>query len=451
MTGCDVGEAKGGPKTGTGGARPSAAASPRDGTGKAGPALTGPAIPGLAEKPSWSLASKKAGKCAGYAGTVRDGHSDEERCTVGDSAVLVEEAAQEDSADSRFIVRLRDLKTGALRKKLEVKVAEDPAGGPDEQRSAAADVVQVGEWKDGSPALLVRSRVRTPADGLQKSSLKSVFTMYDPRGVQLGSSSFDDTEYAGLPVRRGSLVDEGDVVEGGEHIPIGGGRTVHTRPLAGGGERLDQGSGIDISVDSSYQPSSEWQVATDAVTGKMLWSTEDLEPPAAVREQLSADRGTSALVSAFEDGDKDKALLAWSAYGKTDSVLTLIDARTGHRITQGPAIEYNSVTDDDAFATTPDGKITVTQFGEGAVGWDTESGEELWRQAEDEQSITPRALPGNGVLYADLSEGASVALDMRDKKILRSGIEELPEFSTDGRYAVLRSDGGFFVLATRTV
>ncbi|OKJ65489.1 hypothetical protein AMK27_07025 [Streptomyces sp. CB02009] len=64
-------------------------------------------------------------------------------------------------------------------------------------------------------------------------------------------------------------------------------------------------------------------------------------------------------------------------------------------------------------------------------------------------TITPNALPANGVLYAYL-DGTGAALDADDKKPLGSGIDEIPQFTTNG-YAVLRGTGGLFVFATQPV
>ncbi|WP_157847680.1 PQQ-binding-like beta-propeller repeat protein [Streptomyces violens] len=425
--------------------------SGKDGSPSArkGPAWTGKAVPGLAGKPSWSLSSEEAGTCPGYAGTVSNGRAEDERCVVGDvSALVVEEPRKEGAAETRFTVRLRELKTGTVRKKLTVRVAADPGDTVDTTDATAAEHVQVSEWKDGSPALLVRSRVHTPADGLAKERLRSVFTMYDPSGRKLGSSAFDDDAYDGLPVRRGYVVADGDG-DGQKYLPIGGGKTVETE-LKGEtelGTRIDAGFGVSISSDVSYQPFAEWLVATDARTGKKLWSTEDLEPPAALRERLDEETGTSSWIAPLQEGS---AVLGWSVYAEESKggVLTIIDAKTGRRLTEGPASDYSTGADDDASVLSPDGGTVVTQYGEGAVAWDTKSGKELWRQAEGEQNIRPVALPGNGVLYAELDDSGPAALGMRDKKVLRTGLEKLPEFSNNG-YAVINADNGFFVFATQ--
>ncbi|MFI8994400.1 PQQ-binding-like beta-propeller repeat protein [Streptomyces sp. NPDC053542] len=446
VAGCDGAAAPhGGDRAGKDGAASGAPAA------RKGPAWTGKAIPGLAAKASWSLSSEEAGSCPGYAGTMSNGRAEDERCVVGDaSALVVEEPRGEGATGTRFTVRLRDLKTGAVRRKLTVRVAADPDGTVESDGATAADHVQVSEWKDGSPALLVRSRVHAPADGPAKERLRSVFTMYDPSGRKLGSSAFDAGAYDGLPVRRGYVVADGDG-DGQKYVPVGGGKTVVTA-LKGEtelGTRIDAGFGVSISSDVSYQPAAEWLVATDARTGKKLWSTEDLEPPAAIRERLDEETGTSSWIAPLQEG---RAVLGWSVYAEESKggVLTIIDAKTGRRLTEGPASDYSTGADDDAAVLSPDGGTVVTQYGEGAVAWDTASGKELWRQAAGEQNIRPVALPGNGVLYAELDEGGPAALRMRDKKVLRTGIEKLPEFSANG-CAVVKADHGFYVFTAQDV
>ncbi|MBP2587126.1 hypothetical protein J3A78_007604 [Streptomyces sp. PvR006] len=54
-------------------------------------------------------------------------------------------------------------------------------------------------WRDGSPALLIRNRVDTPASGLKKASTKTVLTLYAPSGEELGSSSFDGDAHMSTP------------------------------------------------------------------------------------------------------------------------------------------------------------------------------------------------------------------------------------------------------------
>ncbi|MGW1123317.1 outer membrane protein assembly factor BamB family protein, partial [Streptomyces tanashiensis] len=176
------------------------------------------------------------------------------------------------------------------------------------------------------------------------------------------------------------------------------------------------------------------------------WNSKDLTPPAAIAKLVTSDKATSARLMPFRG---DKALLEWSSYGSSEAVMTLIDVKSGRRLAEGPAIDTNGTTDDDGLAISPDGKTAVVQYGKGAVAWNTETGKELWRQAEDEVTIGPGDLPGNGVLYAYL-DGVGAALDADDKKLLASEIAEMPQFTTNG-YAAIHTSEGLFVFATQPV
>ncbi|MYS09048.1 PQQ-binding-like beta-propeller repeat protein [Streptomyces sp. SID6041] len=230
-------------------------------------------------------------------------------------------------------------------------------------------------------------------------------------------------------------------------IPIGDGETVTSEAshvdLQG---TVGSGLGYYTQQDISYQPAAEWLTATDVRTGKKAWNTKDLTPPAVIAKLVTSDTATTARLMPFQG---DKALLEWSSYGNSEAVITLVDVKTGRRLAEGPGVDTNGTVDDDGLAVSPDGKTAVVHYGKGAVAWNTETGEELWRQAADEVTITPDALPGNGVLYAYL-DGAAAALGADDKKLLTSGIEEMPQFTTNG-YASVRTPEGLFVFAAQSV
>lgn len=434
VTGCSGGadaDAKAG--GGTGKAAESAPAAPK------GPAYQGKPVPGLAARPAWSLPADEARNCVGKASEEYTSQGNE--CTVGD-AVIVTGYRDGQSGTTIFTARLLDAKSGELRKKFDFPLPGERHGSASSPEAALA---QVGEWRDGSPALLIRNREDTPASGLKKASTRTVLTMYAPSGEKLGSSSFDGDTHMSTPVRHGYLVDTSGF--DARFVPIGDGETLATEvsdvDLKGA---VGAGLGYASQKDISYQPSAWWLTAVDIRTGTKAWNTKDLAPPAAIAKLVTPDKATSARLMPYQG---DKALLEWSSYGESEAVMTLIDVKSGRRLAEGPGIDTNGAIDDDGLAISPDGKTAVVQYGKGAVAWNTETGKELWRQAADEVTIMPSALPGNNVLYAYL-DGTGAALDARDKKLLTSGIEEMPQFTTNG-YAVVRSTEGLFAFATQPV
>ncbi|MFE7553267.1 outer membrane protein assembly factor BamB family protein [Streptomyces gardneri] len=418
----------------TGKVTESASAAPKT------PVFPGKPVPGLAAKPAWSLTRDEAGNCAGTA-SVKDS-SRNDICTVGDAVILT--GYSDGKAGARtFTVRLLDAGTGKLRKKFDFALPTESNG---YTSSSAVALAQVAEWRDGSPAVLIRHRVDTPASGLKKASSQTVLTMYAPSGEKLGSSSFDEDTHMSTPVRNGYLVDAGPA-GGAKFIPIGDGET-----LASEASHVDlqgtvgSGLGYYSQLDISYQPSADWLTAKDVRTGNKAWNSKDLTPPAAIAKLVTEDKATSARLMPYRG---DKALLEWSSYGDSEAVMTLIDLKSGRRLAEGPAIDTNGTIDDDGLAISPDGKTAVVQYGKGAVAWNTETGKELWRQAADEVTIMPGALPGNGVLYAHL-DGVGAALGADDKKLLASEIEEMPQFTTNG-YAAIYTSAGLFVFAAQPV
>ncbi|MFE5946031.1 PQQ-binding-like beta-propeller repeat protein [Streptomyces sp. NPDC056480] len=435
VTGCSGGAAPdaeaGGGETAK--ATGSASAAPKR------PVYQGKPVPGLAAQPAWSLTDDESRHCAGRASGQDMSQSDV--CTVGDAVILTGHR-DGPSGTSIFTARLLDAESGKLRKKFDFPLPEESRGSAS---SPAAALAQVGEWRDGSPALLIRNREDTPASGLKKASTRTVLTMYAPSGEKLGSSSFDGDTHMSTPVRHGYLVDTSGF--GAKFIPIGDGETLPTEVSdVDLKDAVGSGLGYASQKDISYQPYAWWLTAVDIRTGAKAWNTKDLAPPAAIAKLITPDKATSARLMPFQG---DKALLEWSSYGDSEAVMTLIDVKSGRRLAEGPGIDTNGAIGDDGLAVSPDGKTAVVQYGKGAVAWNTETGKELWRQAADEVTIMPNALPGNGVLYAYL-DGAGAALDARDKKLLFSGIEDMPQFTANG-YAVVRSAEGLFVFATQPV
>ncbi|MFE9039746.1 PQQ-binding-like beta-propeller repeat protein [Streptomyces sp. NPDC007818] len=416
--------------TATGTATDSASAAPKE------PVYQGKPVPGLAEKPAWSLSSDEAGNCVGRASEKETASGDV--CTVGDAVILTSYSGE--AGKEMLIARLLDAKTGQERAKFELPDPDDGGSTYDPTRA----VVQVGEWTDGSPAVLVRKLIETPADGLKKATTKAELTMYAPSGEKLGSASFEGEDHMSTPLRNGHLVESGS--SGTTFTPIGGGAPVETESAVDLKNAVGPGFGYSSEQDISFQPSAEWLTVKDVRTDAKVWNTKTLAPPAALAGKVTEEKATSARLMPFQG---DKALLEWSLYGDSEVVMTVVDLKSGRRLAEGPAAEVTVTIDDDGSAVAPDGKTAVTQYGGGAVAWNTETGKELWRQADDEVSIRPNALPGNGVLYAHL-DGAGAALDADDKKLLAQDIENMPAFTTDG-HAVIRTSDGFFVFATQPV
>ncbi|WP_329379760.1 PQQ-like beta-propeller repeat protein [Streptomyces sp. NBC_01351] len=432
VAGCSEGagaDAKGG-----GGTQKAGEAAP---AASKGPVYAGAPVPGLAKQQAWSLPGGGGMTCAGEASKTEQ--SAQGICALGDAVVVTK-----DSGGDGYTAQLLDAKSGEERKKFDIKTSMDSSG---RVKHGASRLVQVGEWRDGSPALLIRTLVETPAKDLKKASSQTVLTMYAPSGKELGSSTFDGDSRMESPVVAGYVVDGSGAGEA-KFLPIGGGEALNPGISA---MALDKkvGPGLGYSTDSaiSYQPYARWLVVTDNSSGKRAWGTKDLAPPAAIAKLVTPQSATTARLASLHG---DKAVLEWSAYGETQAVLTSIELKTGRRIAEGPAVDANITTDDDGHALSPDGKTAVVQYGKGAVAWNPETGQEIWRQAKDELNIYPRALPGNGVLYASLDNGKAAALDARTKQLLPGEIEELPEFTTNG-YAILQSSEGFFVFATQPV
>ncbi|WP_328927441.1 PQQ-like beta-propeller repeat protein [Streptomyces sp. NBC_00190] len=439
VAGCSGGSGSGsGPDAKAGGETPKAGESAS--SAPKGPVYKGAPVAGLAKQQAWSLPTDAARTCAGDAS--KGDKSERSICALGD-AVIVTGDRSGDPGSSGFTAQLLDAKSGELRKKFDF---ESPAEGA--KQYSAERLVQVSQWRDGSPALLIRTRVDTPATDLKKASTQTVLTMYAPSGDKLGSSTFDGETHLTTPVRGGYLVDTSAAGGNAKFIPIGDGETLtpNFTWLESKG-KVGPGLGYSWTTDISYQPAANWLIATDIRSGKKAWSTKELAPPAAIAKLVTDKTATTARLTSLHG---DEAVLEWSEYGKSEAVLTSIDLKTGRRIAEGPGIDTNGTIEDDGYAVSPDGKTAVVQYGKGAVAWNTETGKELWHQAKDEKNITPQALPGNGVLYAYLEGGKKAAFDVRDKKLLTAEIEELPQFTANG-YAIVRSADGFFAFATQPV
>ncbi|WP_149825775.1 PQQ-binding-like beta-propeller repeat protein [Streptomyces tailanensis] len=439
VTGCNGdGDTDAGTKaTGTPKASASASAA-------AQPVYKGELIPGLAAKPAWSLGPKD-GEFYSCVGDALDRPNHDPICTVGDAVLLLQDLSPEaEDADTElqtahFVGHLYDAATGKERKTFTVKCLYTPDDGTNTTYTPTPEKhIQVGEWKDGSPAVLIRGCENTKASGLKAASVKTVYTMYDPSGAELGSSALVGEEKVELPVVRGHVLLPEDDSDDRSYAPIGGGKELVLPAEFAEQTVIGTGQGYVTEGDGVYDPVS----VIDRNTGKTLWSTTELTPPNAVVKQLDDDGEVDAELYPLRG---DQALLVWSASGSNDAVITTVDLPTGDTVAAGPQTTLEELTRDRRPVVSPDGKTAVVNFTDGAVAWNTQTGAELWRQAADEKDITPGLITPRGVLYAGL-DNETGALAMGTKELIGMlPMNTVPdEFTTNGYTLVQDTEGHFF-------
>jgi outer membrane protein assembly factor BamB len=448
----------------TGRAKPKA--SPSAGK-RTGPAYEGAKLPGLSAEPVWSLRGGGPKSCvhdpAKAAATDVVGF-DALTCVLGDAVVLTEDLSEQSRAEeaeeaevteSRFRARLYDPATGEVRRTVDVTVPAEWDGVRDRTPDR---FIQISEWKDGSPALLVVSGDVVEGDGLKKSSITTTYTMYAPSGKELGSYSLSGEDASGLHVEAGHLRIK-EAYKSDAYAPIDGGTPVEVRDRSLDQEPLGAGFGYRVaSTWSVIDGSGSRLVVSHRLTGKELWDLGDVDRPSALAEVEDSGDLDARLLPLTDD----KGILAWDQPGDDadDEILTVVDLRTGRLIAEGPEQDLDELSRGSGnIVLAPDGGTVVTQFGGGAVAWNTETGAELWWQEEDEHIITPLGLTAGGVLYGSVDGMGLTALELRTKKVLDSdlapdlmpgltGDAETLQFTTDG-YAVL-AGSDLFVFAPET-
>ena len=444
VTGCGGGDEDAGTGTKASGSLKASASAGADGK----PVYKGKRIPGLAAKPAWALAQKDGEEYSCPGDAAFDGQDEkgfptvqEGVCQVGDAFVLVQdrtvpdEESETETPTVHLVAHFFDAATGEKRKSLTVKCAYDPAL---EEQPSLDTLVQVGEWKDGSPALLIRTCENTEASGLKAATLKKIYTMYDPNGRELGSSTLTGEGNRDLPVVRGHVeMPDGEVT----FAPIGGGKDFVLERFLADETIFGTGQGYVAKYDGPY---SSLRLA-ERTTGETIWNTDDdVTPP----RELRGDGDD------VKDGHKDlfplrgdRATLMWTPLGSSESVITTVDLPTGRTMATGPSVEVSLATTDLAeIVVSPDGKTAVCNFGEGALAWNTETGAELWRQEADEKNIKPLQITPGGVLYATLDDGETAALAADSKELLGMVPEgtELPKAFSSSGYALVDTADGLF-------
>jgi hypothetical protein len=442
----------------TGRATPKASASAAKQTG---PAYKGPELPGLSAEPAWSLRSGDLQGCAddpAKSAATEVVNFDAQTCVLGDAVVLTQDLSEQSQAEEvehRFRARLHDPATGKVRRTIDVTIPADWQG----TRELALDqFMQISQWKDGSPALLVVSGDMVEPEGLKKGSVTTTYTMYAPSGEELGSTTLSGEDASGLTVEAGHLLTK-EEYKTDTYTPIGGGAPVEVRDRAF--EQTPVGAGFGYRVASTWSVidgSGSHLAVSDRLTGKELWNLENIDRPAALADAEDPDDLKAQLLPLTDD----KGLLAWEQPGddvSVDEILTVVDLKTGRLLAEGPNQDLDEQSRGQGdIVLAPDGGTVVTRFGGGAIAWNTETGAELWRQEDDERTIEPLGLTAAGVLYASVDGMGLTALELETKKVLASdladpiptltGNAENLQFTTDG-YAVLAGQD-LFVFAPET-
>ncbi|MGW0364352.1 PQQ-binding-like beta-propeller repeat protein [Streptomyces sp. NPDC002990] len=436
----------------------SASASPK------GPVYEGKPVPGLAGQPVWAhdTSGENRPNCPGAAESTESGTTGAAHCVVGDAVVLTEEVphrgASDDADTRRFVTRLLDAATGKQRAEFESLLpgpgqsGSGPAPGTAPATLSNDSPSAVGRWKDGSPALLIRSLPvpagpsaapgsagspgSSPSSGGQDAST-AVYTMYSPAGEKLGSSVVQGEAALRRPVVDGLVLQLRAEFGKVTYAPIGGGADVTVAKASTSPEPVGPGFGYATAFKDDYDGKGVYLVVTDRRTGKTAWSTRDMTAPAAV---AAANRPGTHATAQLRPLSGGKGILMWNASTSDEAVITVVDLATGKRLTEGPKVMLDITMDDDRTAVSPDGRSAVSQFGEGVVAWDTETGRELWRM-KDDKSLRPMAQSPGGVLYAE-KDGRQAFNALTGAAL--SPYEDIPEFTSDG-YGVVREEQGLFV------
>ncbi|MFI1769231.1 hypothetical protein ACH41H_45390 [Streptomyces sp. NPDC020800] len=426
-----------------------------------GPAYNGPAIPGLAAKPAWSLPPAHAIDLGDTLLFVKDaqgkyalgrGYTWE---PVDGSVGTLHFTDDPEPATLEF----RDVKTGAVRKSLKV----------------TTDRVAATTWHDGVKAVAVFARATTESDGLSKEKTTSTVTVYGSDGAELGKASTEGDEF---DVREGHIIQQdGDASL--KLTPIDGGPAgkvtctgqlarcsfdARTNEVDGGQAHAPLITGkyaFHVENASTYEDDPEQLVMTELATGKKVWSTADVTPPKGVELDKDGKRTSGALrVLDVRDG---RVLTAWGAgaFAPDTWVTATYDIAGGKQVGGSSKYSYgdsptDTINTEGSSVFTADHTLAAAHTEQGTAVWQPADGHEVWAQKEGEKAMTPLRFSPNGVLYGstkedDFSERVFLAVDGRTKKVLAKSLPEqnLPLFSQPSGYGYISTDKGFFVFPSQ--
>ncbi len=439
------------------------AADPKDGgsarpkdTRPEGPTYSGPAIPGLAAEPAWSLPPAHAIDLGDTLLFVKDAQG--KYALNHDSSWEPAYTLHESDSPEPVVLEFRAVKTGEPRKTLEVTA-----------RQVAATT-----WRDGVRAVAVFNSASTESDGLSKEGTTTTVTVYGADGTVLGEATRDGGVF---DIHEGHIIEQdGDAAL--KLTPVDGGtvrKVTCTGKLAActfdsRNNEIDGGQAhaplitgtyaFHVENASVYENEHEQLVMTDLATGEKVWSTADVTPPAGVELDDAGKRTSGALrVLDVRDG---RVLTAWGAGVFTSDtwVTATYDIASGKQIGGSSTYSYkddptDTINTEGSSVFAPDRTLAAAHTEHGTAVWQPADGKTVWAQQEGEKAMRPLRFSPDGVLYGttkeDFSERVYLAVDGRTKKVLAKSLPEqnLPLFSQPSGYGRITTDKGFFVFPAR--
>ncbi|MGV9282535.1 hypothetical protein [Streptomyces sp. NPDC003730] len=440
LAGCS---SSGGDDEGGGGGR-GAQAPAQGGAARKGPAYDGPALPGLDRQAAWSLPVEgpmsipvvlDLGDTLLFAKDARGDYVSDETPDVEDGPA---HWLYSSDTPEELVLEFRDVKTGAVRKELQVKT----------------DSVTLTTWHEGRPAVAVTTSKTTESDGLTKARTSTTAALYDSAGGLLGKAELPEREAEEnssdpKPSAGRSFIAEGHLVEtSGDTLrltPVDGG-TARTVPcegfqsgcgfvpstatvLADGGDNLS----APLIADGYYPgfddtgPSPRISLY-DVADGKKVWDSAEVTPPEGAWVR---DDGKTGEVSVLRVSD-GKVLTAWDVnpLGRTGALAT-------YDLAGGPeAVSAFDGGEDPEFS--PRGDLAAVFTDDAASVVQVADGRVLWSQGEGEHALVPLWFSGTGsVLYGRTLETETLlAVDARTKKVLAKDVPDrlVPRFNASTGY-----------------
>ncbi|MEU2712204.1 hypothetical protein [Streptomyces sp. NPDC007205] len=442
LTGCG-----GGGGHGTAGGGKATAPAPAADDAVKGPAYRGPALPGFAARPAWSLRAKStsAPGALDLGSTLllaKDAQGDYASTPTGSVLSDSEEAAP-------LTLEFRDVKTGAVRKALKVR----------------ARTVEAVTWRGGAPAVAVTSSTTSKSDGLTEAKTTTTATLYGADGGEL----------AKVPsYERGALLDGYRVEKTGDTLrltPVGGGpsRTVTCTGTAASCTYDAETGTADASVAhaplisggyyagflnaSDFQTEPEQITLSELATGKQVWSTAGAKIPegVALDDKGHHPESEEKRILRIADG---KVLVGWKAglsFSSGSWIHAWYDLKSGALLTSYKGAEE--------VLFSPSGDLAardVVKFEDfpGTAVWQTADGKRLWEQQGGEHALDPVRFTADGsVLYGVTDDKSAtdtgIAVDTRTKKVLAKNLpeENIPSVDTATGYGYVGTEAALFVFA----